>query len=97
MSDIDPRLIDKLSRYADAIDAVMMGAQAALELTRPILTTPDELDALPTDSIVMDAHGDPHRSIPRPGRQANAWMHDGYQWCSDDLPLPCRLLWRGGS
>lgn len=57
----------------------------------PVITDDVVLDSLPVGSIVRDGEGNAVQVEKRPG----AWFYPqhSYQFTSDDIPLPARLLW----
>lgn len=57
----------------------------------PVIADDSVLDSLPVGSVVRDAEGNAAQCERRPG----AWFYarSQYQFTSDDIPLPARLLW----
>ncbi|MEO9246451.1 hypothetical protein ABDK96_02005 [Citricoccus nitrophenolicus] len=76
-------------RYARA------AVTAYLEHVNPVVTTMEELDALPVGSVVMDLHGALTAGTAHNGRRL--WDYTGNDvgaW-SEDIALPATVIHRG--
>jgi hypothetical protein len=85
-------------QWADDLDEqIEHQADALASRLWPVLGHPDEVDELPVGSVILCGDGPTAlQSTPRTEGQAPGWIASGSVWVltSDELPLPCRVLWQ---